>query len=138
MFMRLLRESKQISIFKNDKIDEYSFVLKPSASQHRRRRAKIETLAVSLFTSTYVLRWTEFMGADNPLQYAPSFDARIVLYPTVVSLLLFVFFADRCLFHVRLLLSSKQCEIICHGGKLIRTSTICTIQHSGHLFQKVE
>ncbi|KAH8983494.1 Thg1 C terminal domain-containing protein [Lactarius akahatsu] len=34
----------------------------------------------SLFTSTYVMLWPQCFP-DTPLRYAPSFDARIVLYP---------------------------------------------------------
>jgi len=34
----------------------------------------------SLFTSSYVFNWPKYLP-NNPLQYPPSFDGRIVLYP---------------------------------------------------------
>ena len=35
----------------------------------------------SQFSSSYVFYWKEFFG-DQPLLYPPSFDGRVVLYPT--------------------------------------------------------
>lgn len=40
---------------------------------------------VSIFTSTYVFAWSRYFP-NTPLQYAPSFDGRIVLYPTTENL----------------------------------------------------
>ncbi|KAI0309953.1 tRNAHis guanylyltransferase [Amylostereum chailletii] len=61
--------------------DEYSFLLRRSTTLYNRRQAKILTTFVSLFTSSYMLHWPEFFP-DQRLAYAPSFDGRIVLYPT--------------------------------------------------------
>lgn len=58
-----------------------SFLFKKSANVYNRRHAKILTTVVSQFTSSYVFNWTKhFPGVS--LRYPPSFDGRIVLYPT--------------------------------------------------------
>lgn len=61
--------------------DEYSFVLHKSAEVYNRRASKILTCINSLFTSSYVFHWPNFFD-DKKLLYPPSFDARIVLYPS--------------------------------------------------------
>ena len=43
--------------------------------------SKLMTNVVSLFASSYVMRWQEYF-TDKPLLYPPAFDARVVLYPT--------------------------------------------------------
>jgi len=56
-------------------------LFKKSAGVYNRRHAKILTTVVSQFTSSYVFNWTKhFPGVS--LKYPPSFDGRIVLYPT--------------------------------------------------------
>lgn len=47
--------------------------------------SKIITTVVSYFSSCYVFHWAEFFPAV-PLQYPPSFDARVVTYPTLKSI----------------------------------------------------
>lgn len=61
--------------------DEYSFVLHKSADVYSRRASKILTCVNSLFTSSYVFNWSIFFP-EKKLLYPPSFDARIVLYPS--------------------------------------------------------
>ncbi|KAI0749384.1 tRNAHis guanylyltransferase [Daedaleopsis nitida] len=61
--------------------DEYSFMFRKSASVYNRREAKIVTTVTSLFTSSYVFNWPKYLP-DTPLKYCPSFDGRIVLYPS--------------------------------------------------------
>lgn len=61
--------------------DEYSFVLHKSAEVYNRRASKILTCINSLFTSSYVFHWSDFIP-NKKLLYPPSFDARIVLYPS--------------------------------------------------------
>jgi len=61
--------------------DEYSFVMRPDAKVFSRRKDKITTTFASLFSSSFVFYWKEFFG-DVPLQYAPIFDGRMVIYPT--------------------------------------------------------
>ena len=42
--------------------------------------SKIISTVVSYFASCYVFHWNEFM--KTPLLYPPTFDGRIILYPT--------------------------------------------------------
>ncbi|ELT89302.1 hypothetical protein CAPTEDRAFT_207176 [Capitella teleta] len=65
--------------------DEYSFVFRKNTSAYNRRASKLMTNICSLFASSYVFHWTEFFP-DLPLLYPPSFDARVVLYPTEQNL----------------------------------------------------
>ncbi|KAK6174339.1 hypothetical protein SNE40_017637 [Patella caerulea] len=60
--------------------DEFSFVFKKDTSVYNRRNSKIVTNVVSLFTSAFVLYWPRFFSTQD-LQYPPSFDGRVVLYP---------------------------------------------------------
>jgi len=66
--------------------DEYSFVFKKNAKLFNRREDKILSCVLSLFSSAYVFHWPKFFGPDNPLKQIPSFDARIVLYPSLEDL----------------------------------------------------
>lgn len=61
--------------------DEYSFVFHKSATVYNRRASKILTCLNSLFTSSYVFHWSTWFPAKR-LLYPPSFDSRIVLYPS--------------------------------------------------------
>uniref|UniRef100_A0A023F9D8 tRNA(His) guanylyltransferase n=1 Tax=Triatoma infestans TaxID=30076 RepID=A0A023F9D8_TRIIF len=61
--------------------DEYSFVFRKDTSLFNRRGEKLMSLVSSLFSSSYVFYWNEYFK-QKKLLYAPSFDARIVLYPT--------------------------------------------------------
>lgn len=58
-----------------------SFLLKKSTTIYNRRQSKILSTLTSQFTSSYVFHWTRYFP-ETPLQYPPSFDGRIVLYPT--------------------------------------------------------
>ncbi|KAI8834297.1 tRNAHis guanylyltransferase-domain-containing protein [Chytridium lagenaria] len=60
--------------------DEYSFVLDKRSTYFKRRESKILSTLVSLFTAHYMYAWNLFFPGVE-LQYPPSFDARIVLYP---------------------------------------------------------
>ncbi|KDQ59148.1 hypothetical protein JAAARDRAFT_154422 [Jaapia argillacea MUCL 33604] len=61
--------------------DEFSFVFRKSTSLYNRRHAKILSTVTSLFTSSYLFRWSTHFP-ETPLRYPPSFDGRIVLYPS--------------------------------------------------------
>ncbi|EED81613.1 predicted protein [Postia placenta Mad-698-R] len=61
--------------------DEYSFLFRKSTALYNRRQAKIVTTLTSLFTSSYVFNWSRYLP-DTPLEYPPSFDGRIVVYPS--------------------------------------------------------
>ncbi|CCK70131.1 tRNA guanylyltransferase KNAG_0D03850 [Huiozyma naganishii CBS 8797] len=64
--------------------DEYSFVLRKDTSLFNRRKDKIATLFVSLFTSNYVLLWAKFFpGVELHAKHLPFFDSRCVLYPNL-------------------------------------------------------
>ncbi|KAF7311936.1 Histidine tRNA guanylyltransferase [Mycena indigotica] len=62
--------------------DEFSFLLKKSASLYNRRHAKILSTLTSHFTASVTFRWSTYFP-DTPLQYPPTFDGRIVLYPGI-------------------------------------------------------
>ena len=48
---------------------------------HVHTHSKISTTMASYFASSYVFYWSTHLGA-TPLKYPPTFDCRIVLYPT--------------------------------------------------------
>lgn len=64
--------------------DEYSFCFDKSCSVFNRREGKILSTTVSLFTSFYVRNWPLFFPNDplDPEDDSPSFDGRVVVYPT--------------------------------------------------------
>lgn len=61
--------------------DEFSFVFKKNSLMYKRRQEKLLSLVTSKFSSAYVFYWNEFFDGVK-LQYPPSFDGRVVLYPT--------------------------------------------------------
>jgi tRNA(His) guanylyltransferase len=61
--------------------DEFSFVLRPSTTLFNRRASKLMTTITSFFSSTYVYQWRGFFG-EKPMIYPPTFDGRVILYPT--------------------------------------------------------
>ncbi|KAL7415944.1 tRNAHis guanylyltransferase-domain-containing protein [Mrakia frigida] len=68
--------------------DEYSFLIRRAGTLYSRRESKIVSLLVSLFTSAYVYHWTTYFppSIEEPLGkkllYPPTFDGRIVCYPS--------------------------------------------------------
>ncbi|EJU01439.1 tRNAHis guanylyltransferase [Dacryopinax primogenitus] len=60
--------------------DEFSFLLKKHTTLYNRRESKILSSILSILTAHYVFHWPDFFP-ETKLQYPPSFDARIVLYP---------------------------------------------------------
>ncbi|XP_076460784.1 putative tRNA(His) guanylyltransferase isoform X2 [Babylonia areolata] len=65
--------------------DEYSFVFHKNTKIYNRRGSKIMTNALSLFTSAFTMQWPHYFGTQD-LLYPPSFDARVVLYPSDLNL----------------------------------------------------
>lgn len=61
--------------------DEYSFVLRKDTTLYNRRQSKIMSYINSLFTSSYVFYWKDYFK-DQKLRYPPSFDSRVILYPS--------------------------------------------------------
>lgn len=96
--------------------DEYSFVFRKSTDAYKRRQSKLLTYVVSQFTSTYVMNWSKwFPAATDTLQYAPTFDARVVLYPTDENLRDYLSWrqADT---HVNNLYNTTFWSLVLHGG----------------------
>ncbi|KAJ1979643.1 tRNA-histidine guanylyltransferase 1-like [Dimargaris xerosporica] len=65
--------------------DEYSFVLDKKTKYYNRRESKLASSIVSMFTSHYVYNWSKYFP-DKPLKYPPSFDSRVVCYPSYQNL----------------------------------------------------
>ncbi|KAI0076200.1 tRNAHis guanylyltransferase [Panus rudis PR-1116 ss-1] len=61
--------------------DEYSFLFRKSSTVFNRRCAKILSTLTSRFTSSYVFNWSTYF-LDTTLHYPPTFDGRLVLYPS--------------------------------------------------------
>ena len=66
--------------------DEFSFVFKKSAKLFNRREDKILSCLISLFSSSYVFHFRKYFPEGFKLPSIPSFDARIVLYPSLEDL----------------------------------------------------
>lgn len=66
--------------------DEYSFVFNKHSTLYKRRAAKLLTTINSKFSSSYVYYWSKFF-LEEKLQYPPTFDGRIVLYPSDENLI---------------------------------------------------
>ncbi|CAN7996854.1 unnamed protein product [Ixodes hexagonus] len=76
---RIMDEFKDICLSYGQS-DEYSFVFRKDSLVYNRRASKLMTNVSSLFTSAYVFYWPEYFG--DSMQYPPSFDGRVVLYPS--------------------------------------------------------
>lgn len=61
--------------------DEYSFVFKRSSTLFCRRSSKLLTTVITYFSSCYVFYWKDYFP-DKALLYPPTFDGRVVLYPS--------------------------------------------------------
>ncbi|GAU90337.1 hypothetical protein RvY_02766 [Ramazzottius varieornatus] len=94
--------------------DEYSFVLDKKTNLYNRRESKILSNMVSLFTSCFTFHWSEFFPT-TPLKYAPSFDGRVILYPSKEVL--------------RDYLSWRQAD--CHINNLYNTVFWALVQEGG-------
>lgn len=68
--------------------DEFSFVFKKNAKLFNRREDKILSCVVSLFSSAFMYYFPQIFGqnAVDSLASIPSFDGRIVLYPSLKDL----------------------------------------------------
>ncbi|KAJ3148815.1 tRNA-histidine guanylyltransferase 1-like [Irineochytrium annulatum] len=65
--------------------DEFSFAFRKSTTLYKRRSEKIMSTIVSLFTGHYIVGWPKFFPG-KPLEYPPSFDGRLVMYPSEKNL----------------------------------------------------
>ena len=67
--------------------DEYSFVFSKHTKLFNRREDKILSCTLSLFSSAYVAYFPKYFGpSGTQMPSIPSFDARIVLYPSLRDL----------------------------------------------------
>lgn len=98
--------------------DEYSLVFRRDTKLYKRRLSKILTNVCSLFTSSFVFFWKDFFPDVN-MMYPPSFDGRIVVYPTNKN--------------VRDYLSWRQVD--CHINNLYNTTFWALVQ-KGNLSRK--
>lgn len=95
--------------------DEFSFIFDRSSRLFERRESKIVTTVVSTFTSYYVHLWLNFFP-DKPLSLPmPSFDGRVVLYPSSSNL--------------RDYMSWRQVD--CHINNLYNTTFWALVQKGG-------
>ncbi|XP_063043842.1 probable tRNA(His) guanylyltransferase [Engraulis encrasicolus] len=94
--------------------DEFSFVFKRSTNLFRRRASKLMTHVASQFSSSFVFYWAEYF-TQQPLLYPPSFDGRVVLYPSNRNL--------------RDYLSWRQAD--CHINNLYNTVFWALVQKGG-------
>lgn len=101
--------------------DEFSFVLKRQSALFSRRESKILSTVVSLFSAAYVFNWPSFMEGVR-LEGPPSFDGRIVLYPTTK--------------HLRDYLSWRQADT--HVNNLFNTAFWALVQKGGKSQQEAE
>ncbi|KAK9458357.1 Thg1 C terminal domain-containing protein [Dipodascopsis uninucleata] len=87
--------------------DEYSFVLRRECVLFDRRESKIVSTFCSTFTAHYQFAWKEFFPeVELEVDMLPSFDSRVILYPTLEVL--------------RDYLSWRQAD--CHINNLYNTS----------------
>ncbi|ORX40949.1 Thg1 C terminal domain-domain-containing protein [Kockovaella imperatae] len=94
--------------------DEYSFLIRKSSKLYNRRRSKINSTIVSIFTASYVFYWPKFFP-NTPLQSPPSFDGRVVLYPSAREIR--DYFAWRQAdTHINNLYNTAFWALIQHGG----------------------
>ncbi|CAN8074055.1 unnamed protein product [Agarophyton chilense] len=100
--------------------DEYSFVMKRESNLFSRRESKILSTVASLFTSSYVVNWKKYMDTD--LKEPPTFDGRIVMYPTTK--------------HLRDYLSWRQADT--HINNLFNTTFWALVNHGGNSLQEAE
>lgn len=108
-------------VFAYGESDEFSFVLKRQSALFSRRESKILSTVVSLFSAAYVFHWTKFM-LDVPLTAPPSFDGRIVLYPTTK--------------HLRDYLAWRQADT--HVNNLFNTAFWALVQKGGKSQQEAD
>ena len=80
----VIENFKEIVIAYGDS-DEYSFVFKRKSNLFNRRKDKITSCVVSLFSSAYVFYQPKYFEGVQ-MTVIPSFDARMVLYPAMESL----------------------------------------------------
>ncbi|CAH0725916.1 unnamed protein product, partial [Brenthis ino] len=94
--------------------DEYSFIFKKKSNLYKRRAAKLLTTINSKFSSSYVFYWNKFFDQEN-LRYPPSFDGRIVLYPSDENLIDYLKWRQADV-HINNLYNTTFWTLILQGG----------------------
>lgn len=80
----VMEEFREISLAFGQS-DEYSFIFRRDTTIYNRRAAKILTNVNSLFASSFVFFWNHYFE-NVRLMYPPTFDGRVVIYPTDMNL----------------------------------------------------
>ena len=94
--------------------DEYSFIFKKNSSLYKRRAAKLLTTINSKFSSSYVFYWNTFFD-KQVLKYPPTFDGRIVLYPSDENLIDYLKWRQADV-HINNLYNTTFWTLILQGG----------------------
>lgn len=94
--------------------DEYSFIFKKNSSLYKRRAAKLLTTINSKFSSSYVFYWNKFFD-KQVLKYPPTFDGRIVLYPSDENLIDYLKWRQADV-HINNLYNTTFWTLILQGG----------------------
>jgi tRNA(His) 5'-end guanylyltransferase len=103
-----------------------SFLLRKSCTLYNRRCSKIITTLTSLFTSSYVMLWHRYFPSTT-LQYPPSFDGRLVMYPGEKEVKDYFAWRQADSKH------TYMREIVVLNIHLKHTSITCTTPSFGHL-----
>jgi len=75
--------------------------------------SKLMTTVCSLFSSSYVFHWSNYF-VDIPLQYPPSFDGRVILYPSEKNLRDYLSWRQAdCMCVVRVCVRVRMCVCMC-------------------------
>ncbi|KAL2051451.1 hypothetical protein ABVK25_008318 [Lepraria finkii] len=102
--------------------DEFSFIFERSSRLFDRRESKIATTVVSTFTAYYLHLWSTFVPSKPLTPPLPSFDGRVVLYPSTQT--------------IRDYMSWRQVD--CHINNLYNTTFWALVQRGGMDVTKAE
>ena len=112
---RAVMEDQNDIILAYGQSDEYSFLFRKDSSLYQRRKDKIITIIVSLFTAHYILNFSNVFG-DMKMQSIPIFDGRIVCFPSEQNLIDY-FNWRQCDTHVNNLYNTIFWMLINKGGR---------------------
>ncbi|KAL7004125.1 tRNA-His guanylyltransferase [Cystobasidiomycetes sp. EMM_F5] len=107
--------------------DEFSFLIPRRSDLFKRRESKILSTILSIFTASYVLLWSRYFDATSQLDPAlegPSFDARVVVYPSEKEIIDYFKWrqADT---HINNLYNTTFWALIQQGGMSIKEAHAC-------------
>eukprot|EP00794_Sanderia_malayensis_P020376 gene20376-22385_t len=111
--VEVMKEFRDIEIAYGQS-DEYSFIFKRKTTQFSRRKSKLITNIVSLFSSSFVFNWKNFFP-DKDMIYPPSFDSRAVIYPSLENIKDYLKWRQAdC--HINNLYNTCFWNLVLHGG----------------------